>query len=92
MSWSLQKKKGHFLNHLFCSKEIFLTFVFYLKYIYSVLKSRLSVLNTLSEYTYLHISKTLYTPLVVFKIIESFQCILNMKHLIGSITFSVSAY
>ena len=38
-----------------------------------------SVLNTLSEYTYFYISKdiTLYTFLLVFKIIESLQCILK---------------
>ena len=36
-----------------------------------------SVLNTLSEYTYLYISKhiTSYTFLLVFKIVESLQCI-----------------
>ena len=40
-----------------------------------------SVLNALSEYTYFYISKnvTSYTFLFVFKIVESFQCIL--KHL-----------
>ena len=38
-----------------------------------------SVLNTLSEYTYSYISKniTLYTFLLVFKIVESVQCILK---------------
>ena len=41
--------------------------------------SMYSVLNTLSEYTYFYISKdiTLYTFLLVFKIIESLQCILK---------------
>ena len=38
-----------------------------------------SVLNTLSEYKYLYISKTfnLYTFLLVFKIVERLQCILK---------------
>ena len=38
-----------------------------------------SVLNTLSEYTYFSLSKniTSYTFLVVFKIVESLQCILK---------------
>ena len=41
-----------------------------------------SVLNTLSEYTYFYISKdiTLYTFLLVFKIIESRQCILKERN------------
>ena len=30
MSWFSRKKKGHFLYHLFCPPEFFLTFVFYL--------------------------------------------------------------
>ena len=38
-----------------------------------------SLLNTLSEYTYFYISKniTSHTFLLVFKIVESLQCILN---------------
>ena len=38
-----------------------------------------SVLNTLSEYAYFYISKgvTSHTFLLVFKVIESLQCILN---------------
>ena len=53
------------------SEEIFLTFLFY-PVVYSVL-------NTLSEYTHFCISKniTSYTFLLVFKIFESLQCILN---------------
>ena len=41
-----------------------------------------NVLNTLSEYTYSSISKkiTSYTFLLVFKIIESLQRILNLKN------------
>ena len=40
-----------------------------------------SVLNTLSEYTYFYISKniTSYTFVLVFKIVESLQCILKGK-------------
>ena len=30
MSWSSQKKSGHFLYHLFSLKQIVVTFVFYL--------------------------------------------------------------
>ena len=39
-----------------------------------------SVLNTLSEYTYFYISKNIisYTFLLVFKIVESLQCILRL--------------
>ena len=41
----------------------------------------LCVSNTLSEYTYFYMSKkfTSYTFLLLFKIIESLQCILNGK-------------
>ena len=41
--------------------------------------SMYSILNTLSEYTYFSISKniTSYTFLLVFKIVESLQCILK---------------
>ena len=49
-----------------------------------------NVLNTLSEYTYFYISKniTSYTFLLVFKIVESLQCILNLssEHVIPDIT------
>ena len=40
-----------------------------------------SVWNTLSEYTYFYISKniTSYTFLLVFKIVESLQCILTVS-------------
>ena len=49
-----KEKRGHFLYHLFCPIEIF-------KYLWFI--SVYSVLNTLSEYTYFYISKsiTLYT-------------------------------
>ena len=41
--------------------------------------SMYSVLNTLSEYTYIYISKNIssYTFWLIFKIVESLQCILN---------------
>ena len=57
---------------LFCPKEIFLTFVFYL--------NLYSVLNTLSEYTYFYISKniTSYTSVTCIEIVESRKCILNV--------------
>ena len=44
-----------------------------------------SVLNTLSEYTYFYMSKniTSYIFLLVFKIVESLQCILNSRKLIS---------
>ena len=40
------------------------------------------LLNTLSEYTYFYISKniTLYTFLLVFKIVENLQSILKASH------------
>ena len=72
MSWrSRKKKEGIFLYCLFCPKEIFLTFIFYLNVqcieyafkIYIVLHSRKTLLHTL--------------VLLVFKIVENFQCILN---------------
>ena len=67
-----KEKIGHFLCRLFCPKEIFLTFVFMPIY---------NVLDTLSEYTYFYvwINVTLYTFLLVFKIVESAQSILEEK-------------
>ena len=71
MSWSLQKKE----------EDIFCTFYFvgtnFFQHLYFI--SMYSVLNTLSEYTYFYISKkiTLCTFLLIFKIVESLQCILN---------------
>ena len=78
MSWGSRKKKEViFLYRLFCSKEKFLTFVFYLNY---------SVLNTFVIYNILYIKKyqkiLLRTLLLlVFKTVESLQCILNVKFL-----------
>ena len=60
MSWrSRKKERGHFLYCLFCPKEIFLVFVFYLTY---------SVLNTRSEYTYFYVLTiiALYTFFCLF--------------------------
>ena len=70
-SWSW-RKKGDFLYRLFCPKKVFLAFAFI---------SIHSLLNTLSEYTYFYISKniTSYTFLLVFKIVESLQCILKLN-------------
>ena len=67
MSWSSQKKRGHVLYHLFCPKEIFLTFC---------ILSQCSVVNTLPEYKYFHISESItsYTFLLVFKSVQSLQC------------------
>ena len=73
MSWSSRKwKQEIFCNVTFVRRKFLLTFVFYL-HVLSLL------LNTLSEYTYFYISKdiTLYTFLLVFKIMESLQCILK---------------
>ena len=72
MSWSLRKEKeGICCTRLFCPKEIFLRFVFYLK--------MSSVLNTFSEYKDFYKSKITasYTFLLAFKIVESLQCILK---------------
>ena len=75
-SWSW-RKKGDFLYRLFCPKKVFLAFAFI---------SIHSLLNTLSEYTYFYISKniTSYTFLLVFKIVESLQCILKIFSLLKS--------
>ena len=75
MSWSLQKEKEYiFCIVYFVRKKFFkhLNFI-----------SMYSVLNTLSEYFYIHtyfcISKniTSCTFLFVFNVVESLQCILN---------------
>ena len=59
MRWSSWKKKGSiFLHHLFCPKEIFLAFVFYLN---------IYVLSKLSEDIQFYISKR------VFHCMESVQ-------------------
>ena len=71
MSWSSQKKKESiFCIVYFVRRNFFLHLSFVSMY---------SVLNTLSEYTYLYISKniTSYTFLLLFKIVESLQCILK---------------
>ena len=71
MSWSSQKKKERiFCIVYFVRRNFFLHLSFVSMY---------SVLNTLSEYTYLYISKniTSYTFLLLFKIVESLQCILK---------------
>ena len=64
-SYKNRKLKSKLLE---LARKFFLTFV--------------SVLNTLSDYTYFYISKkiTSYTFLLVFKIVESLQCILKVSH------------
>ena len=72
--WSSRKKKrGHFCTVYFVRKNFFKHLCFISIY---------SVLNTLSKYTYFYISEnnTSYTSLLVFKIIESLQCILSIAH------------
>ena len=65
-----KEKKGIFCTIYFVQKNFFDIFCFISMYV---------VLNTLSEYTYFYISKsvTLYTFLPIFKIVESLQCILK---------------
>ena len=67
-----KEKKGHFLYHLFCPKEFFFFNICFI--------SMYSILNTLSEYKHLYISKniTSYTFLLVFIIVGSLQRILNL--------------
>ena len=69
ISWSSQKKReGIFSNVYFVRMKFFR----HLRFI-----SMYSVLNTLSEYRYFYISKSInpYTFLLVFKIVGSPQCI-----------------
>ena len=69
-----KKKEGIFCTVYFVQKKFFWHLYFISMY---------SVLNTLSEYTYFYISKniTLYLFLLVFKIVESLQCILKRSDL-----------
>ena len=72
--WSSRKKKrGHFCTVYFVRKNFFKHLCFISIY---------SVLNTLSKYTYFYISEsnTSCTSLLVFKIVESLQCILSIAH------------
>ena len=73
MSWSSQKKKkGIFCTIYFVQRNFFFFNIYFI--------SMYSILNTLSEYKHLYISKniTSYTFLLVFIIVESLQCILNL--------------
>ena len=65
-----QEKRGHILYHLFCPKEIFFNICF---------TSMYSLSNTLSECIYFYLSKSITsnTSLLVFKIDENLQFILN---------------
>ena len=76
MSWSSRKKK---------KRAFFVPFIFPKEIFNICFISMYSVLNTLSEYTYFYISKnmTSYTFLLVLKIVESLQCILNPLQEIG---------
>ena len=70
-NWSSRKlEEGIFCTVYFVRKKFFLISVFFAMY---------SALNTLPEYTYFCISKSITsdTFLLVFKIVESLQCILN---------------
>ena len=68
-----KEQRGHFLYRLSCPKGIFLIFIF---------MSMFSVLNTLSEYIYFAYQKTLIHTLLllIFKIVESLQCILTIYY------------
>ena len=73
ISWSSWKKK----------KGIFCIYHFFFVYRLLCFNSMYSVLNTLSEYTYFYISKTLHTSstfLIVLKIVKSQKCILKNKY------------
>ena len=73
ISWSSWKKK----------KAIFCIYHFFFVYRLLCFISMYNVLNTLSEYTYFYISKTLhtsYTFLIVLKIFKSQKCILKNKY------------
>ena len=73
-----KEKRGHFLYRLFCATKLFLSEkkneVKHLRFI-----SMYSELNTLSEYTYFLISKTISpcTILLAFKMVEIIQRILK---------------
>ena len=72
MTWVSHKKK----EDIFCT-VYFVIRKFFNIYVFTF--SMYSVLNTPSEYTYLYTSKNVssYTSLIVFKIVESLQCIVK---------------
>ena len=73
ISWSSWKKK----------KGIFCIYHFFFVYRLLCFNSMYSVLNTLSEYTYFYILKTLHTSstfLIVLKIVKSQKCIPKNKY------------
>ena len=87
MIWSSRKKnEGVFCTVYFVRSKFFYNFCFISMY---------CVLTALSEYTYFFISKniTLYTFLLVFKIVESLQCIIKF-HItsIYSVLNAISEY
>ena len=65
-----RKKRALFVPFILCRRNFFKNLFFISMY---------SVLNMLSEYSYFYISEniTSYKFLLVFKIVESFQCIVN---------------
>ena len=69
-----KRKKRAFFVSFMLSEGIFLSYLCFI--------SMYSVLNTLSEYAYFYISKNIsYNFLLVFKIVESLQCILKHRKL-----------
>ena len=72
MSWSLRRKKERIFCTVYSVRRKFFQDICFI--------SMYTVLNTLSKHTYFYISKniTSYTFLLVFKIVESLQCIPNV--------------
>ena len=56
VSWSLQKEKGHFLNRLFCPKEKFSTFMFYLNVKCIEYTFRIYILFHIKKHYFIHSS------------------------------------
>ena len=54
MSWSSQKKRGHFLYRLFSPKKTFLTFVFYLNVYYIEYAFRIFILLYIKKHYFIH--------------------------------------
>ena len=67
-----KEERGHFLYRLFCPKGFFFKICFMLMY---------SALNTLSEYIYFYITKTLLHTLLllILKIVERLQSSLKFS-------------
>ena len=65
-----RKKRGHFLYRSFCLKKIFVTCMFYLSVQCIEFTFRIDILLHLKRHYFIHF-------LLVFKIVESLQCILK---------------